>query len=168
MTAALPFQTAKQLAAAIRKKKIGCLELLDLYLKRVETYNPALNAIIATDIDGARTRAKAADKAVKAGKKLGPLHGVPMTIKESFDVAGYPTTWGLPAFKDHKAEKNSLVAQRMIDAGVDARSARPTCRCCSPTTRATTTSTARPTIRGTRRARPAARRAARPRRWPPA
>src|SRR5882724_11585251 len=118
MTAALPFQTAKQLAAAIRKKKIGCLELLDLYLKRVATFNPALNAIIATDIDGARKRAKAADRAVKAGKKLGPLHGVPMTIKESFDVAGYPTTWGLTAFKDHKAETNSLVAQRMIDAGV--------------------------------------------------
>ena len=118
MTSALPFQTAKQLAAAIRKKKIGCVELLDLYLKRVKAHNPALNAIIATDIDGARKRAKAADKAVKAGKKLGPLHGVPMTIKESFDVVGYPTTWGVPAFKDHKATRNSLVAQRMIDAGV--------------------------------------------------
>jgi amidase len=114
----LPFQTAKQLASAIRKKKIGCLELLDLYVKRVEAHNPALNAIIARDVEGARKRAKAADKAVKAGKKLGPLHGVPMTIKESFDVVGYPTTWGIPAFKDHKATRNSLVAQRMIDAGV--------------------------------------------------
>ena len=94
MSLALPFQTAKQLAAAVRKKKIGCLELLDLYLKRAEAYNPELNAIIATDVEGARKRAKAADKAVKAGKKLGPLHGVPMTIKESFDVAGLPTTWG--------------------------------------------------------------------------
>ena len=97
MPQALPFQTAKQLAAAIRKKKIGCLELLDLYLERVEAYNPELNAIIATDVDGARKRARAADKAVKAGRKLGPLHGVPMTIKESFDVAGYLTTWGDPA-----------------------------------------------------------------------
>ncbi len=99
MSLALPFQTAKQLAAAVRKKKIGCLELLDLYLKRVEAYNPELNAIIATDIEGARKRAKAADRALKAGKKVGPLHGVPMTIKESFDIAGYPTTWGDPAFK---------------------------------------------------------------------
>ena len=106
MSLALPFQTAKQLAAAVRKKKIGCLELLDLYLKRVEAYNPELNAIIATDIEGARKRAKAADKAVKAGKKLGPLHGVPMTIKESFDVAGLPTTWGDPAFKDtHRRDR---------------------------------------------------------------
>jgi amidase len=115
----LPFRTAKQLAAAIRKKKIGCLELLDLYVKRIEAYNPELNAIIATDIEGARKRAKAADKAVKSGRKLGPLHGVPMTIKESFDVAGYPTTWGLPMLKDHKAPSNSLLAQRMIDAGVN-------------------------------------------------
>ena len=118
MSLALPFQTAKQLAAAVRKKKIGCLELLDLYLKRVEAYNPELNAIIATDIEGARKRAKAADKAVKAGRKLGPLHGVPMTIKESYDVAGFPTTWGHPAFKDKIVETNSLVAQRMINAGV--------------------------------------------------
>ena len=115
---ALPFQTAKQLAAAIRKKKIGCLELLDLYLERVEAYNPELNAIIATDIEGARKRARQADKAVKAGRKLGPLHGVPMTIKESFDVAGFPTTWGDPAFKGHNAERHSLVAERMVDAGV--------------------------------------------------
>src|SRR6476469_316432 len=105
MTTALPFHTAKQLAAAIRKKKIGCLELLDLYLKRVEAHNPSLNAIIAMDVDG-------------AGKKLGPLHGVPMTIKESFNVAGYPTTWGSPALKDRKVTSNALVTQRMIDAGV--------------------------------------------------
>ena len=118
MSHALPFQTAKQLAAAVRKRKIGCLELLDLYLKRVEAYNPELNAIIATDVEGARKRAKAADKAVKTRKKLGPLHGVPMTIKESFDVTGFATTWGFPPLKDHKAQGNALVAQRMIDAGV--------------------------------------------------
>jgi amidase len=118
MPTALPFQTAKQLAAAIRRKKIGCLELLDLYLKRVEQHNPALNAIIAMDVEGARKRARAADRAVKAGKKLGPLHGVPMTIKESFNVAGYATTWGSPALKDNKAGSNALLAQRMIDAGV--------------------------------------------------
>ena len=60
----------------------------------------------------------ALDKAVKAGKKLGPLHGVPMTIKESFNVSGYPTTWGIPALKDNKAKSNALVTQRMLAAGV--------------------------------------------------
>src|SRR5882724_6008086 len=113
---ATPFRSAKELAADIRKKKIGCLELLDLYLKRVEAHNPALNAIIAMDVEGARKRAKAADKAVKAGKKLGPLHGVPMTLKESYDIAGYPTTWGNPAFKDKKVEKNSLATERLLAA----------------------------------------------------
>ena len=119
MSKSLPFQTAKELASAVRRKKIGCLELLDLYLKRVEAHNPKLNAIIAKDVEGARKRAKAADRAVKTGKKLGPLHGVPMTIKESFDVEGFPTTWGDPAFKDSMAAQNSLVAQRMVDAGVN-------------------------------------------------
>jgi amidase len=118
MPTALPFRTAKQLASAIRTKKIGCLELLDLYLKRVEAHNPALNAIIAMDIEGARKQAKAADRAVKAGKKLGPLHGVPMTIKESYNVVGYPTTWGIPALKDNKPKANALLVQRMLDAGV--------------------------------------------------
>jgi len=65
MSTALPFRTAKQLASAVRKKKIGCLELLDLYLKRVEAHNSALNAIIATDIPGARKRAKAADRVIR-------------------------------------------------------------------------------------------------------
>src|SRR5438445_3308728 len=60
MANALPFQAAKELTQAVRKKKIGCLELLELYLKRVERYNPKLNAIIATDLDKARLRARAA------------------------------------------------------------------------------------------------------------
>jgi len=118
MPADLPFRTAKQLASAVRKKKIGCLELLDLYLKRVETHNPSLNAIIAMDVEGARKRAKAADRAVKAGKKLGPLHGVPMTIKESYNVTGLPTTWGSPPLKNNVAKSNALLVQRMLDAGV--------------------------------------------------
>ena len=71
------------------------------------------------DIEGARKRAKAADTAVKAGKKLGPLHGVPMTIKESFDVAGLPDDLGRSRpSRTTIAETNALVAQRMIDAGV--------------------------------------------------
>jgi amidase len=118
MPSALPFQTAKQLASAVRRKKIGCLELLDLYLKRVEAHNPSLNAIIAMDVEGARKRAKAADRAVKSGRKLGPLHGVPMTIKESYNVTGMPTTWGFPPLKDNIAKSNALVVQRMLDAGV--------------------------------------------------
>ena len=114
----LPFRSAKDLAAAIRKKKIGALELLDLYIARMDRYNPRLNAIIATDLDGARKRARAADRALARGEVWGPLHGVPMTIKESFDVAGQPTTWGIPELKGNVAARNALLVDRMLAAGV--------------------------------------------------
>jgi amidase len=94
----VPFRSARQLARDIRAKKIGCLELLDLYLARVEKYDGALNAIVVRDVDRARTRARAADRALAKRQPWGPLHGVPMTIKESYDVAGLPTTWGVPAY----------------------------------------------------------------------
>jgi amidase len=110
----LPFRSATQLATAIRAKKIGCLELLDLYLARVEKYDSALNAIVVRDFDRARLRAKALDRA--RGTR-GPLHGVPVTIKESYDVAGQPTTWGDPKYKGHIAKCNALVVDRMLEAG---------------------------------------------------
>ena len=114
----LPFRSAKQLASLIRQKKIGCLELLDLYLQRVERYNPKINAIIFKDVEGARKRAKKADRALARKEVWGPLHGVPMTIKESYDVAGMPTTWGVPQYKDNYAKKNSLAVDRLLKAGV--------------------------------------------------
>jgi amidase len=114
----VPFRSAKQLATAIRRKTIGCLELLDLYLTRVAKYNPALNAIIATDVEGARKRARAADRALSKGHPWGPLHGVPMTIKESYDVVGMPTTWGIPQFKDNRPACNALAVDRLLGAGV--------------------------------------------------
>jgi amidase len=112
-----PFRSARQLAAMIRKKQIGCLELLDLYLARVEKYNPALNAIIAMDVEGARRRARAADRARARGRARGPLHGVPMTIKESYDVVGMPTTWGVPELKDNYPPRNALAVDRFLAAG---------------------------------------------------
>ena len=99
----VPFRSARQLARDIRAKKIGCLELLDLYLARVEKYDGALNAVVVRDFDRARTRARAADRALARRQPWGPLHGVPMTIKESYDVAGLPTTWGVPAYAKNVA-----------------------------------------------------------------
>ncbi len=113
----VPFRSATQLAAMIRRRTIGCLELLDLYLSRVERYNPKLNAVIAMDVEGARRRAGAADRALAKKTARGPLHGVPMTIKESFDVVGMPTTWGVPAHKDNYPARNALVVDRMLAAG---------------------------------------------------
>src|SRR5213083_1819026 len=110
----VPFRSARQLAADIKKKKIGCLELLDLHLARVEKYDGALNAIVVRDFERARKRARALDRA--RGRR-GPLHGVPMTIKESYDVAGLPTTWGVPAYRDNVATKNAVVVDRLLGAG---------------------------------------------------
>ena len=115
----LPFQSAKQLAAAIRRKKISARELLRLYVRRMEKYNPALNAIIATDLPAAEKRAKAADVALAKGKVMGPLHGVPMTIKESFDAVGMPTTWGVPELKDNRPKTNALAVDRFLAAGAN-------------------------------------------------
>src|SRR3989475_2643640 len=114
----VPFRSARQLAADIKKKKIGCLELLDLYLARVEKYDGALNAVVVRDFERARTRARAADRALAKRDVWGPLHGVPMTIKESYDVAGLPTTWGVPASRNSIATKNAIAVDRLLGAGV--------------------------------------------------
>jgi amidase len=114
----IPFRSARQLAADIRKKKIGCLELLDVYLARIEKYDGALNAVVVRDVERARTRARAADRALSKRHAWGPLHGVPMTIKESYDVAGLPTTWGVPAYRGNVATKNAVAVDRLLAAGV--------------------------------------------------
>jgi amidase len=113
----LPFRSATELAAEIRAKRVGCRELLELYVARVERYNPALNAIIAFDLAAARKRADEADAALARGEIWGPLHGVPMTIKESFDAVGMPTTWGLPELKDNIAAHDALAVARFRAAG---------------------------------------------------
>jgi len=112
------FLPAHRLAALIRQKKIGCLEALNLYLRRIERYNPKLNAVVVLDSDRSRKQARAADWALAKGRVLGPLHGVPMTIKESFDIAGLPTTWGRPDLKDNKPQRDALAVQRLKNAGV--------------------------------------------------
>ncbi|MEX2221431.1 MAG: amidase [Candidatus Rokuibacteriota bacterium] len=114
----LHFRSAKQLAHDIRRGKIGCLEALDAYLARVDRHNPRLNAAAARAGGGARRRARQADAALRKKKVWGPLHGVPMTIKESYDVVGMPTTWGLPELKDNHPVRNALAVDRLLAAGV--------------------------------------------------
>ncbi|HEY2539025.1 MAG TPA: amidase family protein, partial [Stellaceae bacterium] len=111
------FASAARLAAEIRDRRIGCLELLDFYLARAEQHNPALNAIIVWHIDAARQRARHADAALAKGETWGPLHGIPMTVKESFNVADLPTTFGNPLWKDNIAASNAVVVDRLSQAG---------------------------------------------------
>jgi amidase len=111
------FLPAHRLAALIRQKRIGCLELLNHTLDRVATHNSKLNAIVVLDVERARKQARAADRALAKGAPRGPLHGVPMTIKESFDVAGLPTTWGRPELKDNVPQRDALAVERLKGAG---------------------------------------------------
>src|SRR2546421_404223 len=111
------FASATQLAGEIRDRRIGCLELLDHYLARAERHNPALNAIVAWQLDRARERANAADAALSRGEVWGPLHGIPVTVKESFNVAGLPTTWGNPPWKHNIAADNAVLVDRLLAAG---------------------------------------------------
>ena len=112
------FASASALARKIANREIGCVELLEFYFSRVDRLNAALNAIIVERREEAVARAKAADSALAKGECWGPMHGVPMTVKESYDVAGTPTTWGTPPMKDNIAAKDALSVARLKDAGV--------------------------------------------------
>ncbi len=101
----------------IRRRKIGCLELLDHYLDRIARLNSRINAIVVLDEKRARARARKADRAAATGDWWGPLHGVPMTVKESFDVAGLATTWGHMRHRNNVASRSALAVQRLLGAG---------------------------------------------------
>ena len=113
----IPFRSAKQLAGLIRRRQIGCVELLDLYLERGTRFNPQVNAIVVANFERARERAKKADRAAAKGDWRGPLHGVPMTVKESFDIEGLPTTWGRADLKSNIPARHALSVPRLMGAG---------------------------------------------------
>lgn len=113
------YQSASQTARAIAHGDISAREALEGYLSRIETIGKPLRAVVVLDPEGARARADEADAARNAGRTLGPLHGVPMTVKESFDVAGLPSTFGYPDRADHRASSHALAVQRLVDAGAN-------------------------------------------------
>jgi amidase len=114
---AFPFGSATQLARAVRTGKISAVELLKAYLERVDRLNPAINAIVVDDRAAALKQARAADRALVKGAKVGPLHGVPITVKESFNTVGQPTTWGYAQLKDNIASTDAVIVQRLRAAG---------------------------------------------------
>jgi amidase len=107
---------AHRLADAIRRRDLSSRELLDHYLARVERLNPALNAVVTVERGGARLAAEAADAALARGEPVGPLHGVPMTIKDTYDTAGIRTTCGVPAW-DRVPERDADAVARLRGAG---------------------------------------------------
>jgi amidase len=113
----LAFASAATLSGNIRERRIGCAELLDFYLARADRHNPRLNAIVVWQVERARERARDADAALARGESWGPLHGIPMTVKESFNLAGLPTTFGNPLWSDNIAGGNAFLIDRLLQAG---------------------------------------------------
>ncbi|HMK68315.1 MAG TPA: amidase family protein, partial [Stellaceae bacterium] len=108
---------AVELRRLIGTKAISPVELLESCLQRIDAVNPALNAITATAIDRAKSEAKAAEKAVLAGDALGPLHGLPIGIKDLNETAGIKTTWGSPIYRDYVPEKDERMVAAVRQAG---------------------------------------------------
>lgn len=109
--------TLCQMAEQVRARKISSVDLVEAHLKQIEAHNPKLNAFVRVLQEEARAGAKSAENAVAQGSALGPLHGVPITVKDSFDMAGIPTTCGSRFFQDLPASRDATAVVRFKKAG---------------------------------------------------
>jgi amidase len=109
--------TATELAHRISRRELSSAEVVNAHLARIEAVNPALNAVVRVLGDQAREAADLADRRLAAGETVGPLHGVPFTVKENIDMAGLPTTWGVPALAEAVVPMDAPVVERMRAAG---------------------------------------------------
>lgn len=110
-------RSASSLAAALKRGEIGSRELLERYLARVERINPVVNAVVTLDAERARQSADRADAARARGEWLGPLHGLPMTIKDTFQTAGLRTTAGAQVLASHVPARDAVAVERLRAAG---------------------------------------------------
>jgi amidase len=109
-------RTIRDLVAALQARKVSALELTDLAIAQIERLDRLVNAVVVHDFERARDAARMADAALSRGE-TGALLGVPTTVKESFNVAGLPTTWGIPHFEHFKPKEDALVVARVKKAG---------------------------------------------------
>ncbi|MDN6123308.1 MAG: amidase, partial [Brevibacterium sp.] len=119
MSEELRWLSTRELAKKIATTEISAREALSDHLARIDAINPAINAVVTRDDEAASARASAADEAVARGEPIGPLHGVPMTHKDTHDTAGLRTTWGSPIMADRVPETDSLIISRLKAAGVN-------------------------------------------------
>ncbi len=113
----IAWHSATTLLQGLAGGEFTSLGLLDHLLQRVQRLNPRVNAIVTLDVERARARAAAADAARAAGQSWGPLHGLPMTLKDSFETEGLRTTSGAPPLSRHVPQRNAVAVQRLLDAG---------------------------------------------------
>ena len=126
------YRTAGELAESLQKREVSALELTDQFIARIEALDGELNAVPVRDFARAREAARQADAALARGERL-PLLGVPVTIKESYNVAGLSTTWGIPAAKDFIACGRRACREPPQGARAQSFSARPMCLSASAT-----------------------------------
>ena len=110
-------QTATELAARIKRRELSSRELLELYLQRIERLNPALNAVVTLDADRAREGATRADEALARGAETGPLHGLPITVKDAIEVGGMRSTGGAAELRDRVPQTDAPSVARLRGAG---------------------------------------------------
>lgn len=113
----IAFRPATDLAAAIRARRLSPVEVTRATLERIEASQPVLNAFITVASDQAMAQARAAEAAVQRGDPLGPLHGVPVAVKDLVPTAGIRTTWGSLIFRDHIPDTDACVIARLKRAG---------------------------------------------------
>ncbi len=112
----LSYGTTKQLVDALAARKISALELADHVIARIEALDTKINAVTVRDFERGRDAARNADAALGRGERQ-PLLGIPMVVKESFNVAGLPSTWGVPAFNNFVPAEDALAIARVKAAG---------------------------------------------------
>jgi Asp-tRNA(Asn)/Glu-tRNA(Gln) amidotransferase A subunit family amidase len=114
----LSWLPATTLAGMIRRKKVSPVEVVNTILARIEALNPILNAFVTLTADQARREARAAERALgKRGATLGPLHGVPFSVKDLVITKGVRTTFGTPLYRDHVPTEDAPVVARLKAAG---------------------------------------------------
>jgi Asp-tRNA(Asn)/Glu-tRNA(Gln) amidotransferase A subunit family amidase len=117
MTTSLRFSTISEVAADIRSRKLSPVELVESHLRSIAFLEPKLNAFVHLDAEGARAQARAAETAVSPSEAPGPLHGVPLTVKSSIDVAGWPCPAGSLLRKDYVPRADAPLVARLKSAG---------------------------------------------------
>jgi amidase len=110
------FKTAVELSTALKAKQVSAVELAQDAIARIERHDSKINAVCVRDFERGLAAARAADAALARGETK-PLLGLPLTIKESYNIAGLPTTWGFPPQKDFKPAEDALSISRVKDAG---------------------------------------------------
>lgn len=117
MITELIWASAIDLASAIRQRQVSAVEVIQAHLDHIAAVNPALNAIVTLDEAGALLQARAADEALARGMSVGPLHGVPFTVKDALETTGILTTSGFPPLKKYQPAKDAPVVARLRGAG---------------------------------------------------